>query len=184
MNTTLVVASGPSLTRRDCDFMRGRFPTIAVNCAVWFAPWADVLYAADSKWWSYYGPKCQWFKGEKYSITAHRADVVRWRPTGWTSHGGNSGHQALQLAVERGAKRVYLLGFDHQHTDGKTHFHGDHPRTNRVRLGNAAHCGAWRQRMRRTAVELKNRGVEVINLSRQTGLTVFPRSTVDEVVSR
>lgn len=163
--------------------MRGRYPTVAANCAVFFAPWADYWYAADSKFWNYYGVKGEWFKGARYTMAARYPGVIRWRPTGWSSHGGNSGHQSLQFAVEHGAERVLLLGFDHQHTGGKSHFHGDHPHNRRVRLGNAPACNSWVAKMKRSALELKKRGVEVINLSRETALECFPRSTVDEWLS-
>lgn len=183
MNTWLCIAAGPSLTRADCDAMRGKYTTVAINCAVFFAPWSDYWYGADDRFWGYYGPKGDWFKGQRYSITARREGIIRWRPTGWSSHGGNSGHQSVQLAVEHGAKRVLLLGYDHQHTNGKSHFHGDHPNTNRVKLGNAKNCPQWVNKMERTSLDLKKRGVEVINLSRETALECFPRSTVDEWLS-
>ena len=38
------------------------------------------------------------------------------------SHGENSGHCGIQLALLLGYKKIYLLGFD-LNTDGQTHFH-------------------------------------------------------------
>ena len=177
------IAAGPSLTRADCDAVRGLGHTIAVNCAAFFAPWADELYAADQQFWNYYGPKLKWFKGNKVSRARHRLTDENWRGKGWPRTGGNSGHQALQLMIERGHKRVALLGYDHQHTGGKAHFHGDHPRNRHVRLGNAPSCHHWVKQMERTAKELPSRGVEVVNLSRETAITCFPRMTVEQFLA-
>jgi hypothetical protein len=60
--TAAILASGPSLTREQCEAVRGKAKVIAVNNQAIdtdcdgvrvpaMAPWADVLYAADAKWW-------------------------------------------------------------------------------------------------------------------------------------
>lgn len=180
MDWTIVIAAGPSLTRADCDALRGVGKTICVNCAVWRAPWADYLYAADENWWKYYGPKCAWFKGQKASRHYRAPGVEIWRGKGWGRTGGNGGHQSIQGAVDKGARNVGIIGFDHQHTNGKTHYHGDHPRNETVRLGNAHNTDHWIKAMNLTAIDLERRGVRVVNLSRETALTCFPRMTVEK----
>lgn len=180
MTWALCVASGPSLTRADCDALRGKAYTIAANCAVFFAPWADEAYGADQQFWKYYGPKLLWFKGKRVSRTRVGPDVETWHGRGWPRAGGNSGYQALQKAADNGFKRIALLGYDHQHTGGKAHFHGDHPRNRTVRLGNAKNVHHWVKKMEYLAPELERRGIEVVNLSRETALDCFPRMTVDE----
>lgn len=179
----IIIASGPSLTRRDCDELRGFGPTIAVNNAVFFAPWADVLFACDSVWWRYYGTKVNWFKGHKVSRTYKNPNVEMWRGKNWARTGGNSGHMAIQYAVDHGATNIALLGFDQQKTDGKAHFHADHPRKakdgSRTNMANAGGVAAWPRLMAKTAQDLKARGVEVVNLSRRTALTCFPRMSVE-----
>jgi hypothetical protein len=175
----ICIASGPSLTRADCDAVRAKGYAIAVNCAAFFAPWADELYAADMQFWNYYGPKLQWFKGQRFSRSRVKG-VETWRGKGWPTTGGNSGHQALQKAVSGGYKRIALLGYDHQHTGGQTHFHGDHRRDRQVRLGNAKNVHHWVRKMERTAKDIERMGVEVVNLSRETALTCFPRMTVEQ----
>jgi hypothetical protein len=52
-NSTIVcIASGPSLTREDVDACRGAAGVVlAVNDTITYAPWADVLYACDRRWW-------------------------------------------------------------------------------------------------------------------------------------
>lgn len=183
-NWWLIIASGPSLTRDDCEALRRVGNIVAVNCAVFFAPWANYLFAADNVWWRHYGEKVEWFKGHRVSRTGKRTDVEMWRGKGWARTGGNSGHMAIQYAVEQGATKIALLGFDQQKTDGKAHFHADHPKQakdgRRTNMANAGGIMAWPRLMTKTSVELEERGVKVVNLSRQTALRCFPRMSVEQ----
>lgn len=99
--------------------------------------------------------------------------------SGFVYHGSNSGHQAINLAyylstsVFQKHPRIYLLGYDMGAT-GQTHWFGDHPEG----FTNGNHRG-FVQNFTRIAQDLKARGVDVINMTRETLLTQFPRSTVD-----
>lgn len=86
----------------------------------------------------------------------------------------NSGAGCVATAVAAGAKKIILLGFDCQKTDGKSHWHGDHPKG----LGNANKIELWGDKFRQLAQSIPQ-DVEVINASRQTALTVFPRGELE-----
>jgi len=188
MTWWVIIASGPSLTRADCDALRGIGTTIAVNRAVFFTPWADYLYGGDASFWKVYGPKTAWFKGdrvtpEKYLSTRQFNGDHRFK-----NFGGNSGHQAMQYAVSQGARRVALIGFDHKHTDGRKHCHEDYPRQVKVgseivSFGNAECTDFWVKVMNSSAQDAKAMGVEIVNLSRETALTCFERVTVEDFVN-
>jgi hypothetical protein len=62
-----------------------------------------------------------------------------------------------------------LLGFDMQLTGRKTHWHGDHPN-----LGNpvADRMQTWRSRFGDMAKQTK---VEIVNATRKSALTCFPK---------
>lgn len=183
-NWHIIVASGPSLRRADSEALRNAGKIVAVNCAVFFAPWADYLYAADASWWRYYGPKAAWFKGHRVSRTYRAPGVEQWRGKGWARTGGNSGHMAIQYAVDQGAKRIALLGFDQSKPAGRAHFHADHPKLTtagaRTNMANADGAASWPRQMDRTALDLAKREVKVVNLSRQTALGCFERKTVED----
>jgi len=86
-------------------------------------------------------------------------------------YGGNSGYQAINLAYLWGASRIILLGYDMQKTDGKTHWHGDHPKglhKNPIML-------SWIKSFNRLADDLKDKSVEVVNATRTTALEAFRR---------
>ena len=183
---TVVIASGPSLRRADCDLLRGVGYTIAVNNAVVFAPWADELFGGDRQWWLYYGWRVAWFKGHRVSKTFKDPGVEQWTARGWPRTGGNSGHMAIMRAVDRGGLNIAILAFDQQvptegENAGKVHFHGDHPhvldKDGRRMLGNAEGIANWPRLMAQTARALVNRGVRVVNLSRESALDCFERMT-------
>lgn len=180
----IIVASGPSLRRRDSEALRNAGVVVAVNCGVFFAPWAKFLFAADAVWWRYYTPKVNWYNGHRISRSYRSGGIEQWRGKGWARTGGNSGHMAIQYAVDQGAKNIALLGFDQSKTDGKAHFHADHPKQTdagaRTNMANAGGISAWPRLMAKTAGDLNQRGIRVVNLSRQTALTCFPRLTVEE----
>ncbi len=180
----IVIATGPSLLRKDVVALRYTGVTVAVNCAVFYAPWAEFLFATDAVWWRYYTSKIGWYKGHRVSRSYKSANVERWRGKNWPRTGGNSGHMAIQYAVDRGAKNVALLGFDQTKTGGKAHCHIDHPRKTqqgaRTNMANVGGIAAWPRLMAKTALDLKKRGIRVVNLSRQTALTCFPRLTLEK----
>jgi hypothetical protein len=177
-----IIATGPSFQRRDAEALRNVGTGIAVNCGIFFAPWCTHLFGADSVWWRYYEPKITWYKGARISRTHKAAGVTTWRGKGWPRTGGNSGHMAIQYAVDLGFKHLALLGFDQQKTEGKAHCHADHPRMakdgKRTNMANAGGIAAWPRLMTRTSLDLNQRGVRVVNLSRATALKCFERLTI------
>lgn len=95
--------------------------------------------------------------------------------------GGNSGYQAVNLAYLLGANPIYMLGFDMKPKHGVNHWHGDHDRRGEHRLTNP-NSNVYRQwiknfsKMHREAQEV---GVDIINCSRETALTI-PRMSLEE----
>lgn len=185
------VASGPSLTPQDVDACRGRAPVIAVNDAMRYAPWAEVLYACDARWWMEH-PETMDLTGRKYGLRAiaGREDVIKLQqgqdcglsldPTTLNT-GKNSGYQAINLAVHLGASRILLLGYDMQAgAGGRTHFFGDHPWAR----GHQSPFGLF-LRLFDTLVEpLRAAGVEVLNCTRATALRAFPRQSLEQALAR
>jgi hypothetical protein len=177
------LGTGPSLTRADVDYVRGKARVIAINDAYTLAPWADVLYACDSKWWLWH-KGAPTFAGLKFglqpratvwpSVTVLRsagADGLELDPTGLRT-GKNSGYQAINLAVHLGAARIVLLGYDM----AGDHFFGSHPDRTRPPF-------ALSLRLFGTLVApLRAAGVEIVNCTRRTALTAFPQAPLEEVL--
>jgi hypothetical protein len=189
--TFVCLGSGPSLTQADVDACRGRARVIAIKNTVEMAPWADVLYGAGSDaggntWWSREGASLQ-FDGLRYTLdpqARNYASVLTLGPEGGLTsdpgqlaHGHHSGYQAINLAIHLGAARVVLLGYDMQQTDGKDHYFGKHPHEKRLPY---ALFMMWFPSI---VPALEERGVSVVNASRETALDLFPRMNIYEALA-
>lgn len=185
--TVVCIASGPSLTREDVEAVRGKARVIVVNNSYQLAPWADVLYGCDARWWKWHNGAPE-FHGMKFALTG---DAAKWpgvKVLGRGSSqglsldpakvclGGNSGYQAINVAVLMGAVRIVLLGYDMKVGErGKQHWHADHPMKMRSPYTTF-------QRAYQTMVKpLTQAGVEVVNCSRETALTCFARRSLADV---
>jgi hypothetical protein len=180
--TVVCLASGPSLTAEDCEAVRqSGHLSIAVNTTFRIAPFANVLFAHDPEWWKEYREEVrQTFAGELVSSSRYstRYDVPSIYAKPWFKPVQNSGAGAVSLAVSAGAATVLMLGYDCQQTDGKTHWHGDHPPS----LSNAKTMGSWPEKFAAIAKHAKRQGVRVWNCSRQTELTCFERGDLAELL--
>ncbi len=192
--TAVILASGPSLTREQCEAVRG-CRVIAVNnqgidtekdgvLVPAMAPWADILYSADAKWWRHYHARALKFAGRKVTVRA----TLPWpevyslvqsvdhpsfdpRPTHLVS-GGNSGYQAVHLAVHLGVKRILLLGFDMRNgSNGRRHWFGNHP----GKLNSGGSFSTWRTAFDKFAGVLQKMDIQVINCTPDTALRSFRR---------
>lgn len=183
--TVACLGTGPSLVAADIELLRGRVEgVIAINDAYRLAPWADVLYACDAKWW-YWHKGMPEFQGLKFSVdpvARHYPGVTILRKTGDAGleldptavrTGRNSGYQAINLAVHLGATRVLLLGYDMK----GDHFFGHHPDNSKPPF---AIC---LQRFATLVEPLKAAGVTVINCSRSTALTCFPHRSLEDALA-
>jgi len=123
----------------------------------------------DRVWWNHYGKEAASFAGLKFTTVTGIAGTKR--INGMNSQ--NSGAGAIVLAVTFGANRVILLGYDCQRTNGKAHWHGDHPAS----LGNAGSVDKWPKQF----ADIANRfiKIDIVNCTRQTALQCFNRSELE-----
>jgi len=180
--TVACFASGPSLTIEDCVSARDAgCPTIVSNTTYRLTPWADALYAHDAAWWKAHIADVRLcFGGRLFSPSMHLlfrgieslAIFPAWR----NFH--NSGANTVSTAIVCGARRVVMLGFDCALTGGRSHHHGDHP----AGLRNCDTIARWPAQFARLAAHAQRKGVEVLNASRESALTCFPRVTLAEVL--
>jgi hypothetical protein len=158
---------------------------IAVNSTIFSAPFADICYAWDKKWWTKYLADvkrlgCRRITAGKGRPGCEEFPRVPQREFSEDAIGGNnSGHQAVNLAYMLGAKEIIMLGFDCQHTDGEAHHHGDHPKP----LGNATNCQNWLPGFRVLSERLRERGVKVVNCSPRTALDCFERHRLEDYLN-
>jgi len=194
-----IIGGGPSLEGFDFSRLDGAGRIIAINRAFEYAPFADVVFFMDQRFYKMvhdgaFGPeaKKKWdeFRGYRVflNIMGRRYDdVYSVRSLGRVGlsnslakgiyHGNNSGVGAVGLAVCLGANPIYLLGFDFKFKNGKSHFHPGY----RPSAGEGVFRSFVRdfERMARFIVRTRFR---VVNLNPDSALRCFPFSTIDEVL--
>jgi hypothetical protein len=193
----IVAATGPSLTAevaRRC--LASQHRVLAVSDAWRLMPWATALYSCDHAWWQHH-QGATGFGGEKWSshgtvgnekvLAAERwgLNLVRGKDgKGFSTdpavihYGGNSGFQAVNLAILFGAVRIVLVGFNLRHVGEKSHFFGDHPGRLRTCSRYQTFLGAFR-----TAAKTLPPGVVIVNATPNSALDCFPRLDLDEALN-
>lgn len=115
------------------------------------------------------------FIGEKYSKNSQHISYGVTQLPDLNTY-GNSGASCISMATQAGATRIILLGFDCQHTGGSSHWHGDHP----IGLGNAGLTHKWLENYTKMAQDFAH--VDIINASRETAITCFPRARLEDLI--
>lgn len=192
----IVVASGPSLIGRDLSRLRERGWVIGVNRAADEVPCdatcsVDMVFAnrrqVALRRWSEAGQEVYLAVPEDYARPA--IPTVTYikrlpgqgcsRDPGAIINGLNSGSGALQVAILRGARRVYMLGFDLVDPgDGPVQWHsgyGNPGSRNAVRR--------WPEWIKRFEVMARDlpAGVEVLNANPDSAIRGFPFTTYEEL---
>lgn len=194
-----IIAPGPSAKQANVLALRRHVPVIAIKeCAIDLVPWADVVYGCDAAWWrhrrglpAFKGLKITWASDTVTLQADIKTIAIRENPKpaapenkyvniiitdeiGVIGSGHNSGFQALNLAVQFGADRVLLVGFDMR----GDHYYG---RNNWIGAGNPDQFQFDRciRSFTANAPLLRELRVDVVNASPTSALTCFRRSTIE-----
>jgi len=191
--TVAILGSGPSMSKAVAERIHAAaIPTIAINTTFRLAPWADMIYAADARWWSVYERAVQDFPGLKVTCEADAPfhtipDLRLLKQTGRTGFdpdptcvrtGGNSGYQSIHVAVHAGARRILLCGFDMR---GEGHWHGLHP--DPLRNAGEEIFTRWFEWYATLFEALEPMDVEVLNCTPRSALPFWPVVDLEEALS-
>jgi hypothetical protein len=145
-----------------------------------------VHYACDYDWWAHNrglpGYKGLRIGGDvrqgKWDVRPvkvdSRRDEILVHKFGVVGSSGNSGFQALNLAVQFGCRTVILLGYD-MHDQAGIHWHGKHDAA--LRNPTKSSLARWRAVLDSQAEPLQQMGVTVLNASSHSALTAYPKMT-------
>ncbi len=190
--TAYILGCGPSLRGFDARVLRGRGRVIAINDSFRLAPWADVLYACDLRWWQTRREAIQaiW-QGRRMVTLENQIDgVLRLRNSGEDGletdpgalrTGKNSGYQAIGLAYHFGASRIVLLGFDmHVSPRGEMHWN-DRPEV-QTPGGFASTLRLMLPKFDTLREPLATAGVQVVNVTPGSALRTWPMVQLVDVL--
>jgi len=193
--TCVCIGTGPSLTEEQLVMVHSyrkhgsaAMRAIAINdaglrrCLPLAAPWADILYAADARWWQFYNPAFTGLRisGEEVKDveTVPLTMLARGEPMprepGSVVSGDHSGFQALGLALTLGATRIILLGYD---CGGNKR----NAQPNREpRFSSEPPFHGWAEKYHQVPARWPH--VEIINCSPQSIITAFPKNELREII--
>lgn len=190
--TAFILASGPSMSQEVADKVRGNGRVFAVNDQYKFAPWADVLYAADAKWWNVHWQEVSKLTSRKVTIIKD-GSACKYDEVLCVTFGGyhgldlrsthirtckNSGFQALNLAVLFGCTRIILCGFDMRNVEGRDHWFGDHPKPLRC----VPPFDTFINLIKLSVMEIERAGIEVINCTPGSALKCFKNMSLEKAL--
>lgn len=116
-----------------------------------------------------------------HKVEIEDRDDLLFAEPGHIGSGGNSGFQALNLAVQFGVTRILLVGFD-MHAARGIHWYG-HNTGKDMRNPLDHNFVRWRGALDRVAPGLAARGVDVVNASPDSALTCFRRAGIAEALA-
>lgn len=204
--TVFVIGGGPSVAGADlCLSYRQRrhlfsHRVIGVNNAGFLDNGVDLLFFGDAKWYDWNKDRVQQhtalvatshpqFEHYSHILYLQRTNKAgyRFRSPDVLPWNGSSGGSAIALAAMLGAYRIVLVGFDMRSIAGVKNFHKEH--LERPTIQDSDSADPYRPRFLRflsKLEELKERldrqGIETINTTPDSALTVFPFRRLTDVL--
>lgn len=174
----VIVASGPSAASAPIEKIRHNARIVAVNNSWKLAPFAEVVFAADHRWWIAYEGLME-YSGIKIMTERFRqpppewnirqlsfkyVDSIVWSPPGEVGWGGGSGFQAFNWVVQTEPRLIALVGFDMTLAHG-VHWHGSHNALLGLVDPSAGKVSRWRRAMINAVTQVMAAGIDVVNCS-------------------
>jgi len=199
--TQAVIAgtSPPSVYSPYMSFLHDKH-VIGINVAYFIGNWMDMVFFGDGSFFRTHKADLAKYPGLKVSC-APACDRVPWvkylardttHPTGislnpgYVSWNRNSGSAAISVAVQAGAKRIILLGFDMKTDSNHQHWHdmygGGLIDNQKIITKTTATFSRHLSGFSSIAQDARRMGVQIINASPDSAITQFPKVHVKELM--
>jgi hypothetical protein len=188
-----IVASGMSTKQAGVEALRDRIHVIAIKTNYDLCPWADIVYGCDAPWWIdrkglpefkglkiAHGPETIRFPDIK-RCTIEKDDRIFIEKPLTIGNGGNSGFQALNLAVQFGAKDIILIGYDFNAAGGDLHWYG---RNKALGMNNPSPSNfqRWLRGFDSIRKDVQAFGLTVINTSEISSIPHFRKAKLADIL--
>lgn len=187
--TVYIIASGPSISSQNIELLRGR-RVIVINSSYTVAPWADILFFADGRWWDDNKKEVNVnFNGRIVTTAKNMPSSLFYLekvipPPGLSSSRcklvvqRTSLQASINLAVHLGTNKIVILGADMgRDSEGRTHHHKPHKWSQKP--------GCWDQQMDQlqlTVEPLKKLKIDVINCSEVSRIKWWPKMKLEDTL--
>lgn len=192
-----IVASGPSAKKGNLNLLKS-VRVMAIKKSFELVPFAEVVYGCDGPWWrsvngliNFRGLKLSYdvaVTGQEFGIGQvkipnNKCDQLLFDEIGTVGAGGNSGFQALNLALQFGARKILLIGLDAHGSYGHEHWYGRNTawKMNNPDENNYRH---WRAAFKGVSGKIKEMGGDVINTSLGSSIDCFPKMSIETAFER
>lgn len=203
--TAFIIGGGPSVNKTDLSLIHDR-RVIAVNNAygdpvhsasgrlIRYVPrlWVDVVFYGDCGWLPIHREWLREFPGLRVTCCIRHQGQEPWvkcmerrnHPQGIITSPGmiawnlSSGGAAVNLAVHLGVRRIVLIGYDMRKVDGEKNWHRDHKNQNPRQDPFVRFLRPFPE----IARDLTRLGIECLNATPESALTVFPIVTLEEAL--
>jgi hypothetical protein len=178
---------------------------IGINISFMIGDWIDMMFFGDEKFYTIYKEHLAMFPGLKVSCHVNmksvpwikylekdgrKAQGISPKPNavGWNN---NSGAAAISVAANAGAKRIMLLGFDMcKDEKNRKHWHNVYASIETRQIIKARNINRvaplpFERHLRgfpAIARDAKARGIEILNVSPDSKITVFPKVSVKDIL--
>lgn len=185
--SAVIVASGKSTKNAPLHLVKDRIHVLAVKANIDLVPDAEVCYGCDEMWWKMRNGLPE-YKGVKLAyastlqplykdirkVEVDPRDLILVDEPLRIGSGGNSGFQAINLAVQFGAKDILLVGYDIK----GDHWYG----RNKPPMNNPAQSNfdRWLKGFESAAPGLQRMGVTIVNTSNDTAIKCFAKAGLEE----
>jgi hypothetical protein len=168
---------------------------IAVNMAYKLGDWIDVLFFGDDDFWKTRKEEIIAFNGLRVSFESEKIrdsrvklvarnprkkQGITFAPAGLLSWNFNSGAAAINLAIQFGAKRIILLGFDMQlDQNNNQHWHKVYSSPlDVIKESMKKHLQGFSV----IAKDIEGTGIEIINCSLNSAIQCFRKANIWEIL--
>lgn len=189
-----IVAGGPSVKEQNVSLLENKI-TIAINNSFEILPNATALFWADPDWAGIHFDKLSKHRCKLRFSSRMHANLTGYGLGGCTMlkrtgdfdidhnpdniRGNNGGAQALNLAVNMGARKIVLLGYDMNMREG-THWHQGHGLAMRPSI----YTDLFIPSIESMAASIKQLGIEVINCAPRSALKCFPFQNFESIINK
>jgi len=194
----IIVGGGPSLRGYDCSDLRDRGRVVLLNDAVMFCE-GDVLFSMDANWIKRSTGMINDFTGEEVWLTVSDRQIheVYARPVSHLKKmssrvntlststdqiycGGNAGFGVLNLALLKGARVIYLLGYDMNRGPHEQWHTSEALLDLPKRKSYQSYYARWGQRIGEVSSLFREKGIRIINCNPASAVTCFEFSSYEE----
>lgn len=166
---------------------------IGVNMAFRLGDWIDVVIFGDNSYRQKYANELILHPALKVSIAPKKDSVFKWmkrdrsigisltKKPGELCWNNTSGAAAINLAIQLGVKKIYLLGFDMKLSNQNQHWHKEYA-VKKIDNIDKRLFSPQIAPFAGIAKEAARMGVVIYNCNPDSAITVFPKITIKEAL--